>query len=122
VGNKAYSDNTLVAAVVNALAEKLPRSWRTAIAAPPKRDWAPGGLVDAIVTIRRPGAPVGRLFIEAKTRLEPKDVDYLAAPSVRAPSEPFSSPLPLSANVLGGVVTVRDANLHYGLSGRSATR
>ena len=36
-------------------------------------------MIDAIVTIRRPGAPAGRLFVEATARLEPKDVDYLAA-------------------------------------------
>ena len=82
VGNLAYPGNMLVTAVVAALAGKLPRGWQTAIAAPLRRDRppaGPAGMVDAIVTIRRPGAPAGRLFIEAKARLEPKDVDYLAA-------------------------------------------
>ena len=79
MGNIAYSDNSLVASVVDALTEKLPGGWRTAIATPSKRDRASAGIVDAIVTIRRRGVPAARLFIEAKTRLEPKDVDYLTA-------------------------------------------
>lgn len=74
-----YSGNSLVAAVVDALAGKLPRGWQTAIASQAKPDPALAGIVDAIVTIRRPGAPAGRLLVEAKTRLEPKDVEYLAA-------------------------------------------
>jgi hypothetical protein len=74
-----YSGNTLVAAIVDSLTGKLPRGWRTATAAPSKKEQLSTGAVDAIVTIRRPGAPAGRLLIEAKTRLEPKDVDYLAA-------------------------------------------
>lgn len=97
MGNKVYSDNALVVAVVDALAAKLPRGWQTAIAAPPRRERAPA-VVDAIVTVRRPGGPAGRLFIEAKARLEPKDVDYLAAslrPTADLPvlvAAPFISP------------------------------
>lgn len=79
VGNIAYSDNKLITAVVGTLAEKLPRGWQTATAAPSKKEQLSAGAVDAVVTIRRPGGPAGRLFIEAKTRLEPKDVDYLTA-------------------------------------------
>jgi len=76
VGNIANIDNTLVSAVVDALAGKLPSGWQTVIASPPKRDRAPAGT--AVITIRRPGTPAGRLFVAAKTRLEPRDVDYLA--------------------------------------------
>jgi hypothetical protein len=79
VGNIGYSGNKLVAAIVGTLAAKLPRGWQTATAAPSKKDQLSTGAVDAIMTIRRPGAPAGRLLIEAKTRLEPRDVDYLAA-------------------------------------------
>ncbi len=79
MGNTANIDNSLVAAVIEAFAAKLPRGWQTATGAPAKRDRTAVGEVDAIVTVRRPGTPAGRLFVEAKTRLEPKDVDYLAA-------------------------------------------
>lgn len=88
MGNNSYFDNTLVAAVVEALTKKLPAGWRTTTSKPSRQNKAVSGLVDAVLKIRRPGTPAGSLLIEAKTRLEPKDVDYLAAKLRPTPSQP----------------------------------
>jgi hypothetical protein len=45
-------------------------------------------LVDAILRIRRPGTPAGSVLIEAKARIEPKDVDSLAATLRPTPDQP----------------------------------
>jgi len=84
-----YPDNSLIADVIDIVAGKLPSGWQTATSAPRKRDKAtPRGLIDVILKIRRPGAPAGLVLIEAKARLEPKDVDYLAAALRPTPDQP----------------------------------
>ena len=88
VGNTPYSGNKLVADVVDILAGKLPSGWQTATSTPPKRDKAASGLVDVVLKIRRAGAPAGLVLIEAKARLEPKDVDYLAGMLRPTPDQP----------------------------------
>lgn len=98
MGNKAYSNNRLVADIVEVLAAKLPSGWRTTTSKPSSRDKSASGSVDAVLKIRRPGIPGGSVLIEAKARLEPKDVDYLAAalrPTADQPvliAAPFISP------------------------------
>jgi hypothetical protein len=90
VGNNAYSDNPLAVDVVDLLTARFPAGWQTTASAPQKRDEAgPAGLVDVILKIRRPGAPAGVVLVEAKTRLEPKDVDYLASSLRPTPEQPI---------------------------------
>ena len=79
MGNIAYLGNSIVADVVDVLASKLPSGWQAAMSKRTRRDRATAGSVDAILKIRRPGTTAGSVLIETKTRLEPKDVDYLAA-------------------------------------------
>jgi hypothetical protein len=75
VGNIVESDNTLEV-VVRKVAEKLPHGWRileTRLS--PSRDWEHG--VDAILKIRGPRGNMASVLVQAKTQLEPKDVDSL---------------------------------------------
>src|SRR6266516_5312156 len=89
VGNMTHLDNMLVADLVDLLAGRLPSGWQTVACPRPKGDKAgPAGLVDVILKIRRRGAPAGRVLVEAKARLEPKDVDYLAASLRPTPTQP----------------------------------
>jgi hypothetical protein len=77
VGNKSVSDNVIVADVLAALQGRLPSGWAGSVL---KRSKAAGVVpVDAVLSVRRKGAASGIVRVEAKSRVEPKDVDYLAA-------------------------------------------
>jgi hypothetical protein len=79
VGNNAISDNMLIPDIVRVLGSRLPKGWKTAIRKTAKSNRNVPAFVDAVLNIRRRGAPAGSVLIEAKTRIEPKEVDYLAA-------------------------------------------
>jgi hypothetical protein len=88
MGNKAISDNTLVAGIFRELQRRLPEGWGARLAEPAKRDRRVRARADAILKVQRRGASAGTILIEAKTRLEPKDVDYLAATLRPPPDQP----------------------------------
>src|SRR5262249_16568195 len=90
----AISGNNLISGVLDRLEGRLPAGWTASTAKPARR----GAGVDAVLKIRRPRMPAASLSIQAKSRLEPKDVDSLAA-TVRPTSDqpvlvvaPFLSP------------------------------
>ncbi|MBI4484988.1 MAG: hypothetical protein HY655_03160 [Acidobacteria bacterium] len=84
----AYSDNNLVADITEVLTRRLPSGWQASPGAPTKRGTALAGEVDAILKIRRPGAPAGVVLLEAKARIEPRDVDVLSATLRPTPAQP----------------------------------
>jgi hypothetical protein len=74
MGNSAFSDNILIQRAVERLAARLPPGWR--VVKGPSR--ARRGPFDAVLKISGPAKNAGSVLVEAKTRLEPRDVDYLA--------------------------------------------
>ena len=84
MGNNRNSGNTLVADVVDALKNRLPAGWELTFPKAARRSTS----VDAVLNIRRPGKPAGLVLIQAKTRIEPKDVDYLAPTLRPTPDQP----------------------------------
>ena len=79
--------NTLVAEATQVIQGRLPEGWETSVVEPDKRDTS-FPAVDAILRIRRRGTPWGEILIGAKSRVEPKDVDYLAAGVRPTPNQP----------------------------------
>lgn len=77
VGNSLIADNIFLAEVVKALQERLPFGWAGSLLKPSKADGAVS--VDAVLSVRRKGTASGTIRVAAKSRVEPKDVDYLAA-------------------------------------------
>jgi hypothetical protein len=76
VGNRQISGNNLVKAVVERLAGTLPSGWRIAATSPGRRK---GQAFDADLRIWGPGSNSASILVEAKSRLEPKDLDYIAS-------------------------------------------
>ena len=74
MGNKAISDNTLVRAAIEQLAGKLPPGWRITSAAPRNRRRSAN-----VLRIRGPGSNSTSILVDAKQRLEPKDLDYMVS-------------------------------------------
>jgi hypothetical protein len=77
VGNTIISGNERVAKVLEALRGRLPAGWTGSVAAPSAT--ARAAAIDAVLRIRRTGAAAGTVRVGTKSRIEPKDVDYLAA-------------------------------------------
>jgi hypothetical protein len=87
VGNSIISGNTLVQAIVERLAGKLPPGWR--ITSAPSRNQG-HSTADAVLRIRGPGPNTAFIFVEAKRRIEPKDLDSMAAATLRpVEGQPF---------------------------------
>jgi hypothetical protein len=86
VGNTLYSGNSLVAEVVETLRRRLPAGWAGSVPNPSKT--AGGASIDVVLSVRRKGAASGTVRVSAKSRVEPKDVDYLAATLRPTPEEP----------------------------------
>lgn len=92
----SISSNTIVADVAEALQERLPAGWAGSLLKPSKADGAAS--VDAVLRVRRKGTASGTIRVAARSVVEPKDVDYLAAtlsPTPDAPvliAAPFFSP------------------------------
>lgn len=76
-----------MAEATQALQRRLPEGWETSVLKPDKPETGLSG-VDVILRIRRPGASWGTVRIEAKSRVEPRDVDYLAAKVRPTPDQP----------------------------------
>lgn len=77
MGNTAISSNTIVRAGIDRLAARLPPGWSVAESRLPGARQAPPN-VDAVLRVRGPESSAGRLFVQAKQQLEPKDVALLA--------------------------------------------
>lgn len=92
----AISDNSIVAEVVETLRGRLPAGWTVRVGRLAKT--TSGVSVDAVLRVRSEGAGAGTVRVEAKSRVEPRDVDSLAAalrPSRDEPvlvAAPFLSP------------------------------
>jgi hypothetical protein len=103
VGNSAISDNTLIRRIAERLAIRLPPGWRMS-----EGPSARPGRSEAVPTITGPMKKTASLFVETKTRLEPREVDYLSAtvrPTVDQPVlivAPFLSPRAQERLTAGG--------------------
>ena len=86
VGNTRISDNSIVAEVVEALQGRLPAGWAGSVLRPSKA--ATGAAADAVLSVRRKGGAASTVRVGAKSRIEPKDVDYLAITLRPTPDEP----------------------------------
>ncbi len=85
MGNSDISGNSLVAHVADALRRRLPTGW--ACIAQESSRTANGARADAVLSVRRNGT-AGTASVCAKSRVEPKDVDYFAATLRPTPAEP----------------------------------
>jgi hypothetical protein len=88
MGNSYVSGNNLVAAVVQLIQSRLPSGWNGNTLKPAKALRTASAPVDVALTVRRKGAPAGTVRIDAKIRVEPKDVDYLASTLRPTPEQP----------------------------------
>ena len=88
VGNSAISDNTLIGDVVAAIKRRLPDGWEASIPKAAKRVGKLPALVDASLSIRKRGSSAGSIRVQAKRRVEPKEVEYLAATLRPTPDQP----------------------------------
>jgi hypothetical protein len=73
--NTAYSDNKLVRQAVKELEALLPGNWRTSV------EFERAGReqrFDALLEVRAPDGGRGTLILEAKSKVEPKDVSRIA--------------------------------------------
>ncbi len=86
VGNTCIPGNMVVADVVEALLGRLPAGWAGSVLKPSTATGAASA--DAVLNVRRKGAGSGTVRVGAKSRVEPKDVDYLAATLRPTPNEP----------------------------------
>ncbi len=73
-----FLDNSLIRSALASLAKRLPRGW-TIKQTEKGRQARKGGFSDAILKVSGPGSGQASIVIEAKSRIEPKDVDSLAA-------------------------------------------
>lgn len=87
MGNRPVSGNAAtVAGIVDVLQQRLPAGWVSSVEKRPKT--AGVAPVDAFLRVRRKGATSGTVRVTAKSRVEPRDVDYLAATLKPTPEEP----------------------------------
>lgn len=70
-----YSGNSIAESALNGLAKRLPPGWTIAPADRGRKI----GVTDAVVRISGPGSTATSVMIDTKSRLEPRDVDSLAA-------------------------------------------
>jgi hypothetical protein len=70
--------NSLIANVVRVLQNRLPGGWKVSIPRA-RRDTTVPPLINAVLKVRRRITRARSILINAKKRIEPKDVDYLAA-------------------------------------------
>ncbi|MGE0704306.1 MAG: type IV toxin-antitoxin system AbiEi family antitoxin [Vicinamibacterales bacterium] len=87
MGNIRISDNPIVAEVIEALQGRLPAGWAGSVLRPSKATTG-AAAADAVLSVRRRGAAAGTVRVGAKSRVEPRDVDYLAAALRPTPDEP----------------------------------
>lgn len=75
MGNSGILDNSLIQDTVKSLAAKLPSGWRIDSALSPTKY----PKVDALLRIRGPGSQIASVLVEAKPRVEPRDLDAVSA-------------------------------------------
>jgi len=73
--NTVDLDNRLIYRAIDELSARLPADWRTEVEFEPTRS---NRVFDALLKIYAPDGPCGTLILEAKNRLEPKDVSTIA--------------------------------------------
>ncbi|MGE3844572.1 MAG: hypothetical protein AB7I50_23655, partial [Vicinamibacterales bacterium] len=83
VGNMAISGNNLITEVVDGVRRRLPAGWTSSI-----RGTTSMQRTDAAISIHQSGAASGTVRVSAKRRVEPKDVEYLAATLRPTPDQP----------------------------------
>jgi hypothetical protein len=88
VGNSGISDNSLIIEIVRLLQRRLPPSWESRILKPARGTSKASPPMDAALRVRRKGTPAGTVRLAAKRRVDPKDVDYLAATLRPTPERP----------------------------------
>ena len=97
MGNSQISDNVLIVDTAGLIQRRLPAGWEARALAPARAARTPLP-VDGTLSVGRKGTITTRVQVEAKNRIEPKDVDYLAAtlrPTAEQPvliAAPFLSP------------------------------
>lgn len=98
VGNSTILDNSLIGEAITVLKRRLPAGWEATASKTARGVNKVPSFVDAVLSVRQRGSSAGSILLEAKSRLEPRDVDYLAA-SLRPTADrpilivaPFLSP------------------------------
>ncbi len=86
--NTTLTGNGLAAEVVRLLQGRLPSGWDSGTLKSAKAVKNSTALVTAALNLRRKGGANGTVRIDAKSRVEPKDVDYLAAMLRPTPEQP----------------------------------
>jgi hypothetical protein len=86
MGNRHKTSNTL-RALERELEKRLPTGWRIWLEALDRKR-ASRRAVDAVLKIQGPSGKTGLLLVEAKSQLEPRDVDSLAA-DLRTEGQPL---------------------------------
>src|SRR5215207_4533214 len=68
-------DNRLISRAIDELGARLPADWRTAVEFEPARS---DRVLDALLRLCAPDGTCGTLILEAKNRIEPRDVSKIA--------------------------------------------
>lgn len=98
LGNSMILDNSLIDSAIAALATRLPRGWTVKQAPKGRQSGRRKAPPAAVLKLSGPGPGMAALIVQAKSRLEPKDVDNLAGPGRPNAAEsilvvaPFLSP------------------------------
>ena len=85
---RSLSDDDIVEEAVRVLRRRLPEGWETSVLTGARHGAAASPESNATLAIRRRGAPAGKILIETKSCLEPRDVDYIAAALRPDPDHP----------------------------------
>lgn len=84
VGNSGNSGNAMIRRATHALAARLPQGWR--LSEGPSR--SKSRQVDTLLKIISPTKQIASIFVETKSRLEPRDVDLISSIVRPRPDEP----------------------------------
>jgi hypothetical protein len=85
VGNKALPGNKLLDDVFQALQRRLPEGWRATVL---QGNQVVSPYAGATFNIGREGTTTGTILVQVKNRLEPRDIDALAAVLRPGPAQP----------------------------------
>jgi hypothetical protein len=89
VDNARQIGNKIAEQLVRILEKRLPEGWQAEIIGSEERGQSVPAFVDAVLRIGPVGAPSRAILVEAKSRVEPKDVDYLAITLPPTPAQPI---------------------------------
>jgi len=84
----AISDNRLIIEINQLLQKRLPAGWDSRVLKPAQGTRKASVPMDTALSVRRKGAAAGTVRFTAKSRIDPKDVDYLAATLRPTPEQP----------------------------------